>query len=114
MKVSVFCSLSVEGLHRWERCDVQETAYLAAVHRHVFKIVCWGKVRHDDRDIEFIKLKHDVLKWLHEKYWSDAISLHDFGGLSCEAIAIDILRQFSLCKVLVSEDEENGAEVSEE
>ena len=113
MKVSVFCSLSVEGLHRWEHCDVQETAYLVSAHRHVFKIVCWAKVRHDDRDIEFIKLKHDVQKWLHDKYWNDTMSLLNFGGMSCEAIATEILRQFSLCKVLVSEDGENGAEVIE-
>jgi len=107
--MEIFCKLQVEGIHYWENCDILEVEYLLHPHRHNFFITAYIDVTHSDRDIEFIKLKHQILEYLSEQYWVYNSRLHDFGGKSCEMIAHELLKEFNLTKVEVSEDNECGA-----
>lgn len=128
MKTEVFCTLQVEGTHNWPGCPYDEVAYLRDMHRHVFHIKAYKEVFHDDRDQEFIMLKHGIHRYLVGKYWGgwttqhwkDPISdessgqqggqgLCTFGAMSCEMIARELIEHFGLSKCEVNEDGENGA-----
>ena len=104
----VFCTLQVEGIHNWENCNIPEVQYLKLPHRHIFHIKAVKTVYHNDRDTEFIKLKHQLTKYFKEKYFSQDLQCCDFKGKSCEMIAEEIGLLFLLDKVEVSEDNENG------
>lgn len=104
----VFCKLSVEGTHCWSNCDIPEVSYLAHPHRHCFGIKAYKTVTHDDRDIEFIKLKHEIVNYLRNKYFSEQLNLHVFNGMSCEMIGEELGTVFKLSKIEVNEDDENG------
>jgi len=107
--VTVFCTLQVEGTHFWKDCPLDEVDYLAHNHRHVFHIKAYKKVTHDDRDVEFICLKHDILHYLRTEYFNEDSYVHVFGGRSCEMIANELIDRFNLSQCEVNEDNENGA-----
>lgn len=111
MKTYVIVNLQVEGMHRWEACPFKEVEYLRNFHRHMFHIKAVKDVSHDDRDVEIIMLKREISSYLEAKYYYPALDLCHFGGMSCEMIAKDLVKQFNLeyCEVL--EDGENGAAV---
>jgi hypothetical protein len=109
MKQEVFCTLQIEGIHRWANCPFQEVDYLRDPHRHVFWIKAFKEVNHDDRDVEFIMLKHEMEQYLWDLFYSSTLKLHDFGGYSCEWIAANLIERFDLLRCEVSEDNENGA-----
>lgn len=108
----VFCTLQVEGTHNWPDCPFDEVDYLRVPHRHVFHIKANQKVMHDDRDVEFIMLKHEIEEYLKNKYYNDKKKLCVFGAKSCEMIASELCNVFKLTRCEVSEDNENGAIVS--
>lgn len=108
----VFCSLQVEGIHFWKDCPIEEVSYLKDPHRHVFNVTAFINVSHNDRDVEFIVLKHQIQKYLKSKYWNEQHQIHWFGGMSCEMIAEELMRQFSLTACMVDEDGENGCMLS--
>ena len=109
LKQEIFCTLSIDGIHRWDGCDIPEVIYLKNDHRHQFGIKCYANVSHSDRDIEFIELKHKVLDYLNDKYYCTTKRTHYFGSMSCEMIAIDLVNEFDLSKCEVNEDNENGS-----
>lgn len=110
----VIVTLEVEGTHRWKDALVKEPAvgFLANVHRHVFRLECHKPVAHDDRDVEIILFKREIFRYLCEQYGTvkpgDPL---DFGGMSCEQIALDVCKRFDLALCKVMEDGENGAVV---
>ena len=104
---NIIIKLQVEGLHFWEDCDIEDVDFLAHPHRHIFHITCKKEVTHDDRDIEIIRLKREVLNFLEKKYGKVCW----FGGMSCEMIAKILLDEFELNYCSVLEDNENGAEI---
>lgn len=106
IKISVIVKLKVEGLHSWKKCDIKEVDYLKNLHRHTFGFTCEKLVTHTDRDIEFIKFKHEVEAYLRENYWCAAKNCHLFDGKSCEMLAGELLEEFDLIKCSVDEDEE--------
>lgn len=106
MKTTVSFTVLFSGTHCWPECNIPEVAYLKDTHRHVFHIKGEIEVTHDNRDIEFIRLKREVTDYLNAKYPKG-----DLGSNSCEMIAADLLYVFSLCKCEVFEDGENGATV---
>lgn len=108
----VFCTLQVEGTHNWPDCPFDEVDYLRVPHRHVFYIKAYQRVMHDDRDVEFIMLKHSIEEYFKEKYYDDKKKLCVFGMKSCEMIASELCNIFKLSRCEVSEDNENGAIVS--
>lgn len=108
MKTNIVIQLQVEGTHRWSGCNVTGVDFLRNKHRHVFFIVCKKSVSHDDRDIEIITLKREVMQYF-ERYKKNNVC--DFGEMSCEMISRELLVAFDLVYCSVLEDNENGAEV---
>jgi hypothetical protein len=104
----IFCKLVVEGVHNWSTCDQEEVMYLKYPHRHLFHIKCYAEVTHDDREKEFIMIKHRVREFFDSNYPKEN-NLINFQSRSCEMIAKEILDHFPyIVKVEVSEDDENG------
>ena len=106
---TVFCTLQVDGLHNWPECPFDEVDFLRPLHRHVFHIRAYMPVHHNDRDVEFIMFKHQLVKWFRDNYWNEEKQTHVFGRMSCETIGQLLHDRFGLIQVEVSEDNENGA-----
>lgn len=109
MKTTVIVNLQVEGLHHWKECPFESVSFLKDKHRHIFHIEAEKEVFHDDRDIEFIMLKRKIICYLHSSYTVKENEALDFGTMSCEMIAKELLTKFHLDKCKVMEDNENGA-----
>lgn len=102
----------VEVIHRWPKAPL-EVAYLKQPHRHIMHITTDIDVAHDDRELEFIMVKHfidDILK-----------STTMASTISCEQIARNVVEQLQAnygkhryYRVLVEEDGENGAMIDSE
>ena len=101
----VVVKLQFEGIHRWENCHLDEVFFLKDYHRHIFHVELTKKVSHNDRDIEIIKLKRDILEY----FGTQPVHLDN---QSCEDIAEKLLINFDACSVKVLEDNENGAFVT--
>lgn len=100
----VYCTVLFEGIHCWPTCPFEEVKYLRDPHRHIFHIKASKEVFHDDRDVEFIMLKHKV-----ETYLKTAFPDGQMGATSCEMLGRILMEAFDLVQVEVSEDGENGA-----
>jgi hypothetical protein len=113
MKTNVIITLAIEGMHNWPeaRNVFPEVGFLSDMHRHVFHFTLKKRVRHDNRDVEFIMFKRDVEQYLRVKYWRADYRCLMFGPMSCEMIAKELLEYFECEYVAVWEDNENGAEV---
>lgn len=107
-QATVFCTLQVEGVHHWPGCPYEEVDYLRVPHRHVFHVKAFKKVEHNDRDVEFIMLKHQILEYF-KQFYDDQRKLYVFGAMSCEMIGAELMTRYNLTQVEVSEDNENGA-----
>ena len=104
--IQVITYNKVEGYHRWK--DAPEPVdFLRNRHRHIFHIWCWFEVSHEDREIEIIMQQWKIDSFLKEKYGA----VCEFGEMSCEAIAGEIMEHFGAEKVEVLEDGDGGAVV---
>lgn len=112
MRTEVFCTLQIEGTHNWPDCPFDEVDYLSVPHRHVFHIKAYKQVFHDNRDQEFIMLKHMIQQYFTRHYYNDDKKLCVFGSRSCEMIARELILTFDLSCCEVSEDNENGARLT--
>lgn len=105
----VYCQTRFIGFHRWPSAP-DEVKYLRDRHRHEFHVKVTVKVKHDDRDVEFITLRNAV-----DLMFCGNGSEHELGSKSCEMIAEDIISfveadgNYKIYSVEVSEDGENGA-----
>lgn len=113
MKTYVIVRLAIDGCHNFPaaRDLFPEVGFLADRHRHIFHIEAKREVFHDDRDVEFIMFKRDVQDYFRQMYYKPDTRTHEFGPMSCEMIAKQVLRQFNCVSVTVWEDLENGATV---
>lgn len=93
-----------EGFHFWENAPAN-LLFLKNNHRHIFHIICYFEVVHDDREIEIFEKQWEIEKYIKEKYGTPCI----FGRMSCEHIAREILAFFSPFSVEVLEDGMGGA-----
>lgn len=105
--LQVFCKFQLDGLHYWPEA-AGEVEYLKLPHRHVFHFECYKLVTNENRETEFISMKHLIQSYMLS-YWSDDLQMCDFGKRSCEMLAIELVKKFDLCKCVVSEDGENGS-----
>ena len=114
METTILISVIVEGLHNFPNANIifPESGYLCKTHRHLFYITLELAVSHDNRDREFIVCKHDVVDYLHKKYYNERYRMCEFGAMSCEMIAKELLIEFNCKSVVVLEDNESGAKVS--
>lgn len=108
MQTYVYCTTRVVGFHNWPNAPFS-SEFLKSKHRHEFHIKVIVNVVHNDRDIEFIRLREDV-----DEMFAGGSPVHNFGSKSCEMIAEDIksileTKEYKVHSVEVSEDGENGA-----
>ena len=106
-----------EGVHCYPRAP-DEVAYLKQLHRHIFGVCVEVEVFNEDRELEFVVMKHLVDKYINSLPKQDGCCvLYTF---SCETIAKNILNHVKekvddpherYWKVTVDEDGENGASV---
>lgn len=119
---TITVTTSFEGIHRYDKAP-KEVAFLRTPHRHVFNVRVEVEVFHDDRDIEFIILKHRIDEAIREEAGFDEhTNTWDLETGSCEMVASRIaemyLPQFvdkynqRYIGVTVDEDGQNGATVS--
>jgi len=100
MKKYIIVKLQHEALHCWPGCPHEDVSFLRDPHRHMFHIRMWVEVNHSDRDIEFIRLKREVTKYLKGRY--------NLGSTSCEMLAEELMDFADATAVEVMEDNENG------
>lgn len=108
---SIYAKNIIEGLHNWENCPLEEVSYLKFPHRHQFVIESFKTVSHLDRDLEFFVLKHKIDEYFKQRYYNEQHKLHIFNSMSCEMIALELVKEFQLSECRVSEDGECGAVV---
>ena len=104
---------SVEGFHALAKAKEmfgEAVEFLAVRHRHNFGVNLEIIVNHNDRDQEFILVQRRVQKYLYDKYGFPA----EFGNLSCEAIAEELMNEFNAIMVRVDEDGENYAKITKQ
>lgn len=109
IKMFIGINFEVEGFHFFPNASIlyPEVAFLEDNHRHLFKICCEIPVTHTERDREFLIEKRRLQKYIHDKYGNPA----QFGPMSCESIALELLNAFDCSEVIVSEDGENYSKV---
>lgn len=116
-RTTVFCKDTFEGIHRFDGAP-SEVVYLRQPHRHMFGVQIELEVKHDDREVEFVMLKHRLREWLH-RHCVDGV--WPMNTMSCEQLAKLVIEMVSQLysgrrwiKVTVDEDGENGASVETE
>ena len=69
-KTTIIVKLSVDGMHNFPAAAelFPEVSFLADRHRHMFHFTVAKEVFHDDRDVEFIMFKRDILNYLSDQY----------------------------------------------
>lgn len=105
----VYCTHQWPGMHRWPEAP-DDVAFLRHRHRHQFSTRVEVRVEHDDRDVEFIRLKRCVSAFIEARFAGDN------DAASCEHMARRIAahldaKGYSVARVVVSEDGENGADL---
>lgn len=114
MKTFVIITFQLEGIHNWPEAKevFPDVNFLSDVHRHMFHFKLCKRVNHDDRDVEFIRWKRHVINNLREGFRNDELGTYlDFGRMSCEQIAKNLMEYYDCEWVEVFEDGENGARV---
>lgn len=111
-KVSVIVSFQLEGMHCWPQARevFPDVGFLSDPHRHMFHFKLAVKVNHDDRDVEFIRFKREVIRFLNSMYRKQEGYL-DFESMSCEMIARQLFVEYNCDWVEVWEDGENGSRI---
>ena len=102
MTRQIIIKFQIEGIHRWIDCNLPDVSFLKDYHRHIFFIEVRKNVNHNDRDIEIIMFKRNLLNYF-------GLQPVNFENKSCEDIAQELLEYFNLDYVKVLEDNENGA-----
>lgn len=119
MKTFVGIRFEVEGFHNYPDASKNHgdlVKFLEQSHRHIFKFNCKKRVNHDNRDEEFILLRRKVKQYINKVFpvFESSCECYDFGSMSCEMIAKQLLKEFDFDSVEVSEDGENYAVVEKE
>ena len=108
---SIFITTKFEGYHKYPNAP-DEVDFLKLLHRHMFGVKCKIQVFHDDRELEFIMVKHRVEEFIQNNLIKSSESCESYATkILCfleEQYCKDIYRQII---VSVDEDGENGAEV---
>lgn len=115
MKQYVICAVDVEGFHRWPDAP-SNLDYLRNRHRHIFQIRIEFEVFHRDREIEINLRQNKVKRYLLDKYatadfYQGAEGACEFGAMSCEQIAEELLDAFDAASCQVLEDGYGGARI---
>lgn len=106
MTRNIIIKTAFEATHSYSQCAIPEVLFLRHEHRHTFYVTIKFNVSHNDRDIEFIKKKQEI-----NRYILDNFSNKFLQDMSCEDMAENLLLNFKASFVSVFEDDENGAEI---
>ena len=113
----VFCTFESEHLHRYSDADNayipgndenDNVQFLKYTHRHIFKFRVEISITKENREIEFILMKHQLKNIVDT--WA-----YNLGERSCEDLCIYLYNEMidlgyeGDIKIEVSEDGENGA-----
>lgn len=108
MKRHIYITTKIEGFHKYENAP-DEVWYLRNTHRHLFGVKATIEVYHEDRELEFIMIKHQVDEMLKD------ILASSEDGVSCETIAEELYKRLKwfhgttrAIQIEVNEDGENG------
>ncbi|MDP6698767.1 MAG: hypothetical protein QGH25_03895 [Candidatus Latescibacteria bacterium] len=104
-RIFIVVRLTYEATHSWPACPHDDVAFLRHPHRHLFHIEAKKEVTHANREIEIIRFKREIQRFLEVGYKGDLETM------SCEDLALELSRTFDLSYCQVLEDNENGAEV---
>lgn len=106
--VTILVRNKVELVHCWPEAP-EEVGYLKYPHRHQFYIDSEIEVFHDDRELEFIMVQHDIEEFLKSQHFELRTSCEQIA----RAVAQHIIERYGIRKVVVSvrEDNEHGARV---
>lgn len=107
MKLEIVTYNEIVGFHHWEQA-FENVLFLKNRHRHVFTIRCFISVTHDDREKEIFTEEEKIERYLCAKYGSPC----EFGNMSCESIARELLSFLDANAVEVLEDERGGAKIT--
>ena len=108
IQTSIFINTQIEFIHQYKGAP-EEVSYLRYPHRHLAHIKVEIEVFHNEREVEFIMLKHQVDDFLQKR------KMNELTNDSCETVARDIWE--FICSeygsnrtvdITVSEDGENG------
>lgn len=110
-QTSITVSTSFEGFHKYTGAP-EEVSYLRDLHRHVFGVKVKMEVFHDDREVEFIMVKHRLDDFVKQLPLAEKARE---STMSCEMAAHAIIEFLTSCygknrtiSVSVDEDGENG------
>jgi len=109
---------TIDGIHNYPTIQEGHT-YLKHPHRHVFYFEVSVQQFHNNRDIEYLAFKAQLLKNVKAQYntYTGVDDLVDFGSSSCEDIAFVVLQEVNklypempkrVVQISVFEDNENG------
>lgn len=108
MKKHIFVTTKFEGTHCYPDAP-EEVEYLRHPHRHLFGVQLIVEVFHNERELEFIMVKHRLEEFIKKTFKPGT-------SMSCETMAEEIYRfvretydDERTVKVQVDEDGENGA-----
>jgi len=120
-------STSVLGVHAWRDLELSglehqppfdDVSFLKHLHHHDFHFTVEVQVEHDDREIEFLLLRRDLMQVIEQKCArrNDG-GIYHFEDKSCEMLAREVATYFSekferSVTVVVSEDEVSYARVT--
>lgn len=114
MQRCVICAVDVEGFHHWPGAP-DNLSYLRTRHRHVFQIRIEFEVSHGDREVEINQRQTEIKSYLLQKYIPADSCRQDraceFGAMSCEQIAEELLEHFGAVSCQVLEDGYGGARI---
>lgn len=115
MKRSVIVRTQYEGVHCWIDAP-NEVFYLRYPHRHIFNVEVEVQVEHNDRDIEFIMLKHQIDAYI-DSFVDKRSHVWLMETKSCEDVAVMIIEYIANVypgrdiTVSIFEDGENGCKI---
>ena len=108
MKKFITVKYRIPGIHYWPDAPSNQE-YLRNPHRHEFHFTVFLEVFHEDREVEFIALKEELIDYTRR-------AIYEFeNSFSCEMLASSIIGHLSRMYegrdigVWVEEDGENGA-----
>lgn len=107
----IYVTFQKEGIHHFpgakDNPKYKDVEFLSHPHRHMFHFKVYMEVFHDDRDVEFIQFKRDLMR------------LYDKGVLQADNKSVEMLAKELYAylitkypgrniKIDISEDGENG------
>jgi flagellar biosynthesis component FlhA len=106
----------IEATHQYVNAPA-EVDYLRNPHRHMLHIYTTVEVFDDDRELEFIKVKHAIQDYLQSQAEWNGYA-YNMGTNSCEMLARELLGALQTMygldrdmQISIYEDDENGSTI---